>query len=197
MIFKIILEELNEWFEAVFIRNTPGKFGRFLRWAYWRKRFLSASAFSIGYGCIIENARNISLEKGVRIMNNCHIFAQDGSFISIGEDGRINRNVILGASNKEDIKIGSNVMIGPNVVFRTANHKYDKKDIPMRKQGHIADKIIVEDDVWIGANAVILQGVTIGKGSIVGAGAVVTKDIPSYSMVGGVPAKVIKENFRV
>ena len=75
----------------------------------------------------------------------------------------------------------------------TVNHNTERIDIPMREQGSLPpQKVTICDDVWIGARVIILPGVTIGKGSIIAAGAVVTKNVPEYAVVGGVPAKVIK-----
>lgn len=89
--------------------------------------------------------------------------------------------------------IGNNVMMGPNVCIFTTNHAFDRTDIPMNEQGMSVQRpVVIEDDVWIGANVIILPGVTISKGSIVGAGAVVTKNVPEYAIVGGNPATVIK-----
>ena len=88
---------------------------------------------------------------------------------------------------------GNNVAIGPNVVFRASNHKYGKKDILINKQGHQKGRIIIEDDVWISANVVVLPDVTIKKGAVVAAGAVVTKDVEAYKVVGGIPAVNISE----
>jgi len=111
--------------------------------------------------------------------------------IEIGSNIKINRGVFITASDK--IKIGNDVLIGPYTVINSGNHNYSNPDIPIRLQGHIIKPIIIEDDVWIGANSTILAGVTIGKGAVVGAGAVVTKNINPYTVVGGVPATFIKE----
>ena len=91
------------------------------------------------------------------------------------------------------LTIGSHCAIAAHVVFASVGHGYARTDIPMVDQPVIKKEIVLEDDVWVGANAVITQGVTIGKGTIVGAGAVVTRDIPPYSVVGGVPARVIRD----
>lgn len=90
--------------------------------------------------------------------------------------------------------IGNNVMMGPNVSMFTRNHAFDRLDIPMNQQGFSDEKeIIIEDDVWIGGGGVIiLAGVHIGTGAIIGAGAVVTKNVPDYAIVGGNPAKILK-----
>ena len=90
------------------------------------------------------------------------------------------------------IVIGDFVMIADNVSMRTDEHSSARTDIPMAEQGGISGEIIIEDDVWICYGAVITNGVRIGKGSIIGANAVVTRDVLPYSLVGGVPAKLIK-----
>ena len=73
------------------------------------------------------------------------------------------------------------------------NHAFDRTDIPMNQQGFTPEKpIVIEDDVWIGARVIILPGVHIGTGAVVGAGAVVTKDVPDYAVVGGNPARILK-----
>ncbi len=120
--------------------------------------------------------------------------------LSIGND------VGIGADNlfmctRASIKIGDHVMTGPRVMMITGGHRYDIPDRLMKSIGNDEKRpeddqdIVLEGDNWIGANSIILKGVTIGYGSIVAAGAVVTKDVPPYTIVGGVPAKVIKERF--
>jgi maltose O-acetyltransferase len=91
------------------------------------------------------------------------------------------------------ITIGADVMMGPDVVILTTNHIFENTDIPMDQQG-IANElpVTIEDDVWIGTRVIILPGRHIGRGSIIGAGSVVTKDIPPFAIVGGNPAKVIR-----
>ena len=82
--------------------------------------------------------------------------------------------------------------MGPEVIFYTSNHKFADKDIPIIKQGSTQEKpIVIEDDCWIGRRCIILPGVRISKGTIVGAGAIVTKQFPEYSIIGGNPAKII------
>ncbi|MBC8052963.1 MAG: acyltransferase [Sphingobacteriaceae bacterium] len=109
--------------------------------------------------------------------------------ITIGDYSCINSGVIFGTTS--NISIGNYVMVADNVSFRNADHAFDSLDVPMMLQGESSKEIVVEDDVWIGANVVILKGVRIGKGAIIGANAVVTKDVPSFKIYGGVPAKEI------
>jgi len=84
-------------------------------------------------------------------------------------------------------------MMAPDVIILSKNHEYGSLDRPMRAQGEQAEKpVIIGDDVWIGTRVVILPGVNVGKGAILAAGAVVTKDVPEYAIVGGNPARFIK-----
>lgn len=104
----------------------------------------------------------------------------------------INKDVFLG-SNPCGLTIGNYVQIAPYVWIMNAIHEYESLDKPMYEQkGYKTGRIIIKDDVWIGLRAIIMPGVTIGTGAVIGAGAVVTKDVPPYAVVGGVPAKVIK-----
>ena len=92
--------------------------------------------------------------------------------------------------------LGNNVMMGPEVVIYTSGHKHDRIDIPMMEQGSSETQpVIIGNDVWIGRRAIIMPGVTIGDGVIVGAGAVVTKNIEPYMVAVGVPAKAIKSRL--
>lgn len=91
------------------------------------------------------------------------------------------------------IIIGNDVMMGPNCIMRTYSHAHDRIDIPMNQQGFEPEQVMhIGDDVWIGTNVIILPGVNIGSHCIIGAGAVVTRDVPDYAIVGGVPAKVLR-----
>lgn len=91
------------------------------------------------------------------------------------------------------VTIGNDVMMGPEVVIYTSGHCFDRTDITMIEQGGTEpEPVTIGNDVWIGRRVMIMPGVTIGDGCVIGAGAVVTKDIPPYSVAGGVPAKVLK-----
>lgn len=126
-----------------------------------------------------ECGSNVNIEKGADFALN----------IKIGNNSGIGKDSIVGAYTQ----IGDNVMMGEACFIYTRNHKTDRLDIPMCSQGFDEYKpVIISDDVWIGARVTILPGAKIGKGAIIGAGAVVTGEIPDYAVAGGVPARVIK-----
>lgn len=111
------------------------------------------------------------------------------SLVELGDRSGLGLNCRIAGK----VIIGDDVMMGPNVSMYPTNHAFDRTDIPMDQQGFTPEKPIkIGNDVWIGANSIILSGVTVGNGVIIGAGAVVTKDVPDYAIVGGNPAKVIK-----
>lgn len=94
------------------------------------------------------------------------------------------------------VKIGCDVMIGEELAAISMNHEFSDVEKPMREQGFKNDKpIIIEDNVWIGTRVILLPGVRIGRGSIIGAGSVVTKDVPPYSVVAGNPAVVVRSRM--
>ena len=90
-------------------------------------------------------------------------------------------------------EIGNDVLLAQNIVLSGQNHGYEDIKVSIREQKSITKKITIKDRAWIGANAVVVAGVTIGKHSIVAAGSVVTKDVPDYTIVGGNPAKILKQ----
>jgi maltose O-acetyltransferase len=123
-----------------------------------------------------------------------NINIEHGAFFASGRDIEIGDNSGLGLNTRVTgpLKIGNDVMMGPDVMIFTQNHETGRLDIPMRLQTAPKKPVVIEDDVWIAARVIILPGITIHKGAIVGAGAVVTKDVPGYAVVGGNPAKIIK-----
>ena len=140
-----------------------------------------------------------------------HVKMRDPGSVTIGDNVLLNYGVYMESCKPCPIDIGSNthfapycVMYGPlkvgkncafaaHVVLASVGHGHSFTDIPMVKQKATVKKITIGDDVWFGANAVCVGGVTIGKGSIIAAGAVVTKDVEPYSIMAGVPAKLIKK----
>ena len=91
------------------------------------------------------------------------------------------------------LTIGADVMMGPRCVLIASSHRFDSREVPMNQQGFAPDRrIVIEDDVWLGANVTVLPGRTIGRGSVVGAGSVVRADIPPWSIAAGNPAVVLR-----
>ena len=112
------------------------------------------------------------------------------SRIKIGRDSLIGEySVVRGQGG---VEIGDRVYTSPFTQLIAVNHVFDDPRRPFVEQGITAEGIVIEDDVWLGAGAVITDGVRVGKGAVVAAGAVVTKDVPPHTVVGGVPAKIIK-----
>lgn len=109
--------------------------------------------------------------------------------VIIGDHTRIGlHNTIIGP-----VTIGSHVNLAQGITITALNHNFDDSEKRIDQQGISTKEVVLEDDIWVGANAVILPGVTIGKHAVVAAGAIVTKDVPPHSLVAGVPAKVIKQ----
>lgn len=149
-----------------FIRKTPEKWGK-LRNYFVRKYIKSAG-------------KNINIGRYCKIHKNTTI----GDHSGVG----------FGCEIPNGVTLGSHVMMGPDVLIFTQNHQTADTEIPMREQGMAPLKpVVIGDDVWIGARVCILPGVTIGQGAVIGACAVVSKDVPAYSVVVGNPARVVKK----
>jgi galactoside O-acetyltransferase len=114
----------------------------------------------------------------------CYVSMDNGGKVVFGDRVSLNHNVSVNANDGGEIIIGDGVAIGMNAVLRASNHDYK------RMKGHITGKIVVGNNVWIGANCVILPGVTIGEGSVIGAGSIVTRDIPENVVAVGNPCRV-------
>ena len=109
--------------------------------------------------------------------------------VVIGDHTRVGlHNTVIGP-----VSIGSHVNLAQGITVTALNHNFAEKDLRIDEQGISTNRVTIGNDIWIGANAVILPGVTIGDHSVVAAGAVVTKDVPPHTLVAGVPAKIIKE----
>lgn len=130
--------------------------------------------------------KNVTIRERVVIMRPQNV--------EIGHDVLLNSDCKIGGQN--GIKIGNYVQLAYNVNLVSEDHAYHNPTTPIKKQGYKkTGPIIIEDDVWIGANAVIMPEIRVGRGSIIGANAVVTKSVLPYSIVGGVPARLIKYRF--
>lgn len=129
--------------------------------------------------------KNINIEKNA--------FFGNGIDIEIGDNSTIGINSYIGGiGSGGKLVIGNNVMMARDIIILTRTHNFENVYEPMNTQGGENFIVTIGDDVWIGARVIILPGIKIGNGAIIGAGAVVTKDIPQYSIVGGVPAKLIR-----
>lgn len=190
-----------------------------IRGFFVRMRFGSAKGlFLIGKRVTIRQASFIHVGKNFIAQDNCEINGlsqkglvfgdkvtvgsyaiirptnlyggEAGVGLKIGNNSSIGPYSYIGCSGY--IEIGDNVMMSPRVSIYSENHNFSNPEIPMIEQGVTRSFVKIEDDCWIAANSVILAGVTIGKGSVIAAGSIVTKDVPPYSIVAGNPAKVIK-----
>lgn len=163
--------EIFDFLETLFstVAGTPGKI---LRRAFY-KLYLN------------KCGKKLSVAQRVKI--------QVPANITIGDNVGFNYGAWIAANRHNDggINFGNNILIGPYTVIHSGNHKFKDASLPICRQGFEFKTITIEDDVWIAAHCTILSGVTLGKGSVIAAGSVVTKDVPAYSVVAGVPAKVI------
>ena len=187
---RLILLELIDWVET-FLSYIPGKIGVLVRMFWFRFRWKKPNNVRIRPFSQFLSPKDIHF-CGKASLGKFAFFSAVGGSIEIGDNFFTNNNLHLNASVKGEIVIGKNVIVGPNAVFRTANHNFSADGIPIKDQGHSFGNISIEDNVWIGANCVVLPNVVIGEGSVVAAGAVVNKNVSPFTLVGGVPAKKIK-----
>ncbi len=177
----ILVSEKVSFFDIVIkytIRDTitgianliPAAPGVLLRMALW-KLFLK----KCGKGLTIKEFVTIKFPERIRIGN--HVGISEFSWID-GNGG---------------VEIGDYTRIGPHVAIISFDHKFEKKNIPIKMQGKTLKKVTIGRDIWIGAGAKILCGVNIGNGAIIAAGALVKDDVEPYAIVAGIPAKKIKE----
>lgn len=144
------------------------------QFGYWLRRKLVKIIFA-------ECGHNV-------IIKRCAYFGK-GIGIRIGNNSQLGTNCVVPA----DISIGSDVIMGPDVIIYGVSHEFSRLDIPIRLQGATKTRApSIGDDVWIGTRAIIMPGIRIGSHSIIGAGSIVTHDVPEYAIVAGVPARVIR-----
>jgi acetyltransferase-like isoleucine patch superfamily enzyme len=171
----------------------------------------------VGKRCKIKHCHKISVGKTITIGDNVEMNALSLSGITFGNNVSIQRNTIIECTGairhlgealeignnvgiaqncfiqvRGKVTIGNDVMFGPGVSIFSEDHGFSDTDIPMIEQPEIRKGVTIENDVWIGTRAVILDGVTIGKGSIIAAGSIVKSSVPPYSIVVGVPGKVLR-----
>lgn len=187
-LWQRLLDSLEELWIALFAW-IPTPVGIGLRLLAWRWFFASCGSCRFGTALTIKCMPNISLGKGTRIGRGSFLTAGQGR-LNLADYVAISPCVNIGADHGL-IEIGRQAAIGPGTVIRAANHRFARPDIPIIKQGHAEGSVIIEEDVWIGANCVITPDVRIGRGAIVGAGAVVTRNVAPFAIVAGVPAREI------
>lgn len=189
-IIQIFVPDILSWFETG-LSGFPGRSGYLLRRVWYSRRFKKCGQVHIGPNCEFVAPRAMTFSGNTSIGAHCYFNAEGGS-ISLGDRTCLNLGVHLNASCGGNIRIGAHCLIGPKVLFRTANHRFDRLDQLIQQQGHDCSDIVIEDDCWTGANAIILPGVRTGRGAVIGAGAVLIKVIPELGVAVGVPARVIK-----
>jgi len=166
----------------------------------------------VSFTCYIKKPANITLGRNVKIHGNASLDAGSTGALTIGDRVILDRYAYINASRggvridagtainnfslidgTGGVEIGRNVLIGPHVQIISYQHNYRDRSLPIKQQGTTGKKIEIQNDVWIGAGSVILAGVVIGQGSVVGAGSVVTRSCAPYSVLAGVPARLMKE----
>lgn len=163
---------------------------------FWIRHFVNPFIHRRGKGTVIRCRTRIDVFPWNKFITGKRTTIEDFVTINngvgnviIGDNCRIGMgNTVIGPVN-----IGNSVIFAQNVVLSGLNHSYEDVSIPIKDQPVTAREIVIEDEVWIGANATIVSGVTIGKHSVVAAGSVVTKSVPPFSIVAGNPAKLIKQ----
>lgn len=136
---------------------------------------------------------NVTISRGVMIRPSSYYGGDYGKGLIMGDNSSIGPHGYVGCSGK--ITIGNNVMFGPKCSLFAENHVFSNAEVDIKSQGVVQRGIIIEDDCWIGSNCIILDGVTIGKGSVIGAGTLVTKDVAPGSVVMDKREKKIKNRF--
>jgi acetyltransferase-like isoleucine patch superfamily enzyme len=159
----------------------------------WNKQLHVGRNVEIDPRAFIARGGRVTVGDGSVIRAGAMLLPSSG-FISIGNKTSINHSTVI--NGQGGVTIGNCVMVAAFVAMFAANHNFDDPALPILEQGTTTKGgIRIEDDVWIGTHAVILDGVVIGRGSVIGAGAVVTKNVPPYSVMMGVPAKRVRSRL--
>ena len=169
--------------------------GNSVKIKYWKK-FKSGRNLILGDFCYINAlsehgmsfGENVTIERNGLIIGT-GVISRKGVGLKIGNNTGINSIVYLGCQG--GISIGNNVIIGPGVQIHSENHLFNGEEL-IKNQGEIRKQVIIEDDCWIGAGAIILAGVHLKSKTVVAAGSVVTKSFDSNKLIGGIPAQIIK-----
>ncbi|WP_257957473.1 acyltransferase [Parapedobacter tibetensis] len=188
-----------------YIKRNPGLKRLFLwmmipanqqRPRIWVKWFINPFVHKKGKGALIRRRTRTDVFPYNAFSLGTHSVIEDFATINNGVgDVSIGARTIVGIGNViiGPVSIGNDVMLAQHVVLSGLNHEYERVDVPPSKQAVERQMISIEDEVWVGANSVVTAGVTIGKHAIIGAGSIVTRDVPAFSVAVGNPAKVIKK----
>lgn len=169
---KLAVIWAEEWIGAL-LRPIPSFTGFVLRYAFHKLLFAHLGGFCFIYaGARLFHTYGISAGKNLHVNTGAYLYGRGG------------------------LTIGNHVLVGQNAIVLSSTHQWSDPNVPIVFQGHRAEPVTIGDDVWIGANAVILPGVAIGTGTVIGAGAVVNHDTEPYSIVAGIPARKIGERPR-
>jgi serine acetyltransferase len=201
---------------TTFLGPMPGAVGYLLRGKCYRWLLREVGPGSVfGRDIVLRCPGRISIGARVMIDDDVVLDAKGAtSTIELGDQVLVGRSSLLSChdstirlrdfvsigpfcffASKSHIRVGSNVSIGSGTHLMAGGHAFDALDVPVIRQQRLSKGIVVEDGVWIGTGTKILDGVTIGRDSIIGAGAVVTEDIPPESIAVGVPARVIRSRL--
>jgi len=172
---------------------SPAELAAILYSAWVRLRLRECGpGLSLRLSSQIRGHRQIALGKSFISLGQLYLYAHDGGSLQVGDHCTVNTNVQFGAAAGK-IVVGNHVMIAANVVMRASNHGMKRNGVPMDQQPQTRGEIRIGNDVWIGSNVVITADVHIADGTVVGAGAVVTRSTEPYTIVAGVPARRIGE----
>jgi maltose O-acetyltransferase len=169
---QTVLRELQAW-KIFFLSSIPGRVGIFMRSRYFAKGFGACGKEPI-------------LQRGIMVVNPYSLF--------IGDYFRCSVDLFINAGGT--VRIGNHVILGPSVKIWSVNHRFDDWTNPIVAQGWDEKEVIIGDDVWIGANAILLPGARIGQGSVVSAGSVLSKPVPEFSIIAGNPGRIIGDRRR-
>ncbi len=155
----------------IFFKNTPEDYRPYALFFPWIRSKLVQNYLK-------DCGKSPRVKSGAEISPNAYL----GDYSELGTRCMIQANV----------HIGSHVIMGPDVKIYSRNHKFDRLDIPIQKQGKNYYETHIGNDVWLGANTLITAGVRVGNHAVIAAGSVVTKDVPDFAVVGGIPARILK-----
>lgn len=208
------LEEKESFYKTVFL-NDPSPYAQKIRNDYYRSvlKYMGENV-TIGIGVKIVNPQWISLGDNVKIGDQATLIARDGTEICLGSNTTVNDRVYLDTEcpggyihvehdvyigtgttlfGHKGLEIGDHVLMAQNITLTPYSHMFEKPDVDIIKQGGHSRKVTIGRDAYIGMGVCIMYSGDIGEGSVIGAGSVVVKPIPPYSVAVGNPAKVIRE----